>query len=115
MTDFVEAPEFLKDIKRLHKKYNSICEDLKNFRERLEPILPEHLSGTVRISGLGERVKTPIYKVKHFRCKSLKGKGCRSGIRVIYAYEKDKITLIEIYHKSEKQNEDKERILRYFS
>ena len=44
--------------------------------------------------------KDPIYKVRHFRCKALKGKGSRSGIRVIYAYEQDKalVTLIEVYH-----------------
>jgi len=55
----------------------------------LEAELPNHLPGTFRISGLGEEVKVPIYKLKHFRCKSLKRKGSRSGIRVIYAYEND--------------------------
>jgi len=79
--------------------------------------LPNHLPGTFRISGLGEEVKVPIYKLKHFRCKSLKGKGSRSGIRVIYAYQqdKDKVTLIEVYHKNKQENENRERILKYFA
>jgi hypothetical protein len=57
-----------------------------------------------------------IYKAKKFACRSLKGKGVQSGIRVIYAYfeEKDKIELIEIYYKGDKENEDRERILRYY-
>jgi len=55
-----------------------------------------------------------VYKAKKFACKSLKGKGVQSGIRVIYAYEeeKDRIVLIEIYFKGDKSNEDKKRILR---
>jgi hypothetical protein len=43
--------------------------------------------------------------------------GVQSGIRVIYAYfeEKDKIELIEIYYKGDKENEDRERILKYYA
>ena len=56
-----------------------------------------------------------IYKAKKFACRSLKGKGVQSGIRVIYAYfeKEDKIELIEIYYKGDKENEDRERILKY--
>ncbi len=108
-----------KTLKKLNKKYKSLNNDLKNnFCEVLDLELPHHLPGTFQISGLGEEVKVPIYKLKHFRCKSLKGKGSRSGIRVIYAYDndEDKVTLIEIYYKiNEKQNHDKKRILKYFS
>jgi mRNA-degrading endonuclease RelE of RelBE toxin-antitoxin system len=83
----------------------------------LEATLPNHLNGTFQISDLGQDVKVPVYKVKHFRCKALKGKGVKSGIRVIYAYEeyKDMVTLIEIYHKNKKENEDRDRILKYFT
>jgi len=43
--------------------------------------------------------------------------GGRSGIRVIYAYELDKalVTLIEVYNKSKRENENLERILKYFT
>lgn len=118
MTEFSPVIEFLKDLKKLNKKYKSLNDDLtKNFCEALEAVLPNYLRGTFQISDLGEDVKIPIYKVKHFRCEALKGMGCRSGIRIIYAYEqdKDKVTLIEIYHKTKQGNHDKKRILKYFS
>lgn len=62
-------------------------------------------------------INTPkIYKAKKFTCKSLKGKGAASGIRIIYGhYEKeDIIEFIEIYYKGDKENEDRERILKYY-
>lgn len=79
--------------------------------------------GIVRISGLA--IESPqIYKARKFACRSLKGKGVHSGIRVIYAYfeEEDKparhlcggIELIEIYYKGDKENEDRERIIKHY-
>jgi mRNA-degrading endonuclease RelE of RelBE toxin-antitoxin system len=58
-----------------------------------------------------------IFKAKKFACKALKGKGVQSGIRVIYAYdeEEDKVEFIEIYCKGDKESEDRERILKYWS
>jgi len=43
-------------------------------------------------------------------------KGVHSGIRVIYAYHEaeDKIELIEIYFKGDKENEERERILKNY-
>jgi hypothetical protein len=39
-----------------------------------------------------------------------------SGLRLIYAYfeNEQEITLIELYHKNEKQNEDRQRIIKIF-
>ena len=71
--------------------------------------------GVVQISNLG--IDYPqIYKARKFACKSLKGTGSRSGIRIIYAYyeKEDVIEFIEIYYKGDKENEDRERILRYY-
>jgi hypothetical protein len=68
------------------------------------------------ISDLG--IHSPkIYKARKFACKALKGKGAQSGIRVIYAYheEEDWIEFIEIYYKGDKENEDRRRILKYYS
>jgi len=55
-------------------------------------------------------------KVKKIACKSLKGRGVNSGLRLIYAYFKDqeKIIFVELYHKNDKENEDKQRILNSF-
>jgi len=110
-------PEFKKDIKRLLKRFKTIEDDLKIFIEKqlfLYHKLKRDNRGIFQITGLP--VGNPkVYKSKKFACRSLKGKGAWSGIRVIYAYdeEMDKIVLIEIYFKGDKANEDKERILGY--
>ena len=66
------------------------------------------------ISDLG--IKTKIFKVRKFRCKSLKGSGSNSGIRIIYALleEEHKIEFIEIYFKRNQANHNKGRILKYY-
>jgi len=73
-------------------------------------------SGIVQISGLSIS-QLPIYKARKFACKSLKGRGSHSGIRIIYAYfeDDDRIELVEIYFKGDKENEDRQRILKYYS
>ena len=40
-----------------------------------------------------------------------------SGIRIIYAYyeKEDKIEFIEIYYKGDKENENRERILKHYN
>ncbi|MBE9480132.1 MAG: hypothetical protein IMY69_00385, partial [Bacteroidetes bacterium] len=65
--------------------------------------------------GLG--LETCVIKVKKISCKSLKGKGVNSGLRLIYAFleEEKRIVFIELYHKNDKENEDRERILRNFT
>lgn len=57
-----------------------------------------------------------VYKAKKFACRSLKGKGVNSGIRIIYAYfeNEDRIELVEIYYKGDKENENRDRILEYY-
>ena len=112
-------PEFEKDIKKLHKRFKTIIEDLKIFIETqlyLYHKLNIDNRGIFQIPNL--HIDNPkIYKAKKFACRSLKGKGVNSGIRVIYAYfeEEDKIELIEIYYKGDKENEDRERILKYYT
>ena len=70
----------------------------------------------VHISELGIEIPK-IYKAKKFACKALKGRGVMSGIRIIYAYyeNEDVIEFIEIYFKGDKANEDKKRIMKYYS
>lgn len=69
-------------------------------------------AGVFPITGLGISPPPKIYKAKKFACKSLKGRGVKSGIRVIYAHfeAENKVELIEIYYKGDQQNEDRERI-----
>lgn len=111
-------PEFEKDIKKLLKRFKTLEDDLKVFIEKelnLYHKLKIDNKGVFQITGLQIK-SSKIYKAKKFACRSLKGKGVQSGIRVIYAYfeEKDKVELIEIYYKGDKGNEDRERILKYY-
>ena len=108
-------PDFERDTRRLLKRFKTIEDDLEIFIEK-QLILYHKLKvdnkGIFQITGLP--VENPkVCKARKFACKSLKGKGVQSGIRVIYAYEeeRDKIVLIEIYFKGDKANEDKKRIL----
>ena len=110
-------PEFERDTRRLLKRFKTIEDDLEIFIEKqlfLYHKLKVDNRGIFQITGLP--VENPkIYKAKKFACKSLKGKGVQSGIRVIYAYdeEMDRIVLIEMYFKGDKANEDKQRIFEY--
>ena len=121
MTPFKEItrlPEFERDMKRLLKRFRSLEDDLDNFIKtelKLFHKLGIDNKGVVQIAGLGIQALR-IYKARKFTCRSLKGKGAQTGIRVIYAYfeENDRIELIEIYYKGDKENEDRERILRRY-
>lgn len=112
-------PEFEKDIKKLLKRFKTLEDDLAIFIKNelnLYHKLKIDNKGVFQVPGL--KIKSSkIYKAKKFACRSLKGKGVQSGIRVIYAYfeEQDKIELIEIYYKGDKENEDRERILEYYA
>ncbi len=111
-------PEFEKDLKKLLKRFKTLEDDLKTFIEKelyLYHKLKIDNKGIFQITQLN--IESPkIYKAKKFACRSLKGKGVQSGIRVIYVYfeEKDKIELIEIYYKGDKERENRERILEYY-
>jgi len=110
---------FEKDLKKLLKKFRTLEDDIeiakknaielyhigKIDNETIEPI-PTFCTEEIKIC-----------KVKKFACKSLKGRGVKSGIRIIYAYHTltKTVDFIEIYFKGESENEDKERIKQYLS
>lgn len=111
---FEELEEFEKDFKKLLKKYRSLNEDFQTLRKVLKVEPNEHPPFSFRIDGLG--LDTCVIKVKKIACKSLKGKGANSGLRLIYAYfqQEPRIVFVEIFHKSSKKKEDKQRIFTYF-
>lgn len=115
--DYGETPEFQRDFKRLFKKFKSLEEDL-----RLVKIAAIELFHIQKVNNLsifpiqGSCTKEiKICKIKKFACKALKGRGSKSGIRIIYAFhcQSYKVEFIEIYFKGEKENEDRERIKEY--
>lgn len=110
-----ELAEFEKDVKRLLKKYRTLTDDLMVVRRVLEVTPNERPPFSYRLDNL--EIESCVIKVKKIACKALKGKGVNSGLRLIYAYfpEEKKISLIELYHKNEKESEDRNRILAHFS
>jgi len=115
--EIVWTPEFNRDFKRLLKRFKTLSEDLNNCIDNnllLYHKLKLDNHGIFPIASLGCD-EGNFYKVKKFACMSLKGTGARSGIRVIYTYypEEDRIDLIEIYYKGDKENEDRDRIKKY--
>jgi len=109
-----KTPEFKKDFKKLLKRFRTLESDFENFIQyqmKLFHKLGLNNGGIVEISDLGFAYPK-IYKARKFACKSLKGTGSRSGIRIIYAYykEEDRIEFIEIYYKGNKEKENRKRI-----
>ncbi len=110
--------EFKKDLKKLGKRFKTLEGALSIFIKSQLKIYHKLGLDNRGIFKIGDlNIKYPeIYKARKFACRSLKGKGVYSGIRVVYAYfkDEDKIELIEIYYKQDKEKEDRERILRYY-
>ena len=112
---FLELEEYKKDLKSLTKKYRSLPEDLEVVKQVLIVVPTERPPFSFEISDLG--LSTCVIKVKKIACKSLKGHGVNSGLRLIYAHfpEEDKIVFVELHHKNNKENEDRDRIRMHFS
>lgn len=107
-------PEFEKDLKQLLKRYRSLEDDLNVFvNTQLVLFHKQKIDncGLVHINNLG--IKEPkIFKAVKFACKSLHGRGAASGIRLTYAFfeEADHIEFVQIYFKTDNENEDRARI-----
>lgn len=108
---------FNKDLKRLSKKFPSLLEDLELVKRATIELfhvkkvnnnavfpIPDFCSGSFQVC-----------KIKKFACRSLKGRGVKSGIRVTYFFNIQtlKVVFMEIYFKSEQENEDRTRIKDY--
>ncbi len=119
MIKYEETSEFKKDLKKLIKRFCSLPEDLLVVKKAVIEL--RHLKkidnlATFEIPGFNSE-KNTFWKIKKFACKSLKGSGVKSGIRVVYRWqEKEKsILFLEIYFKGDKENENRERIKSYLS
>lgn len=117
MIEYEESDGFKKDLKKLVKRFPSLPDDLKTVKKAVIEL--RHLKNldnfsTFEIPG---SVSGPVscWKIKKFACRSLKGKGNRSGLRVIYGWcgATRRAIFLEIYYKGDKENEDWERIKEY--
>lgn len=111
---FETLTEFEKDLKRLLKKYRTLESDLDDVRKDLNDEPGAHPPFSFRIDGLG--IKTCVIKIKKIASDSFKGRGRNSGFRLIYAWfeSEQRIVFVELYHKNDKENEDRQRILNNF-
>jgi len=106
---FKETPEFLKEYKRLAKKYRSLPKDLDLFKRLLEQF-PKGTGNQMPIL----YQENDIYIIKsRLACESLRG----SFLRVIYAYQESCVTIffLELYYKGDKEAEDETRIKQFLS
>lgn len=112
-----EIVSFQKDFKHLLKKYQTLEEDLETAkRDAIELYYLKHVNNQSIFPIQGFCTETiQICKIKKFACKALKGRGSKSGIRIIYAFhcQSYKVEFIEIYFKGNKENEDRDRIKEY--
>ena len=117
-SEITRLPEFERDLKSLVKRFRALEEDLATLL-KAQIVLFHKLGvdnkGVFQIPGLPFD-EPKIYKVRKFACRALKGRGANSGLRLIYAYFEaaDRIELVEIYFKGDKEREDKSRILRKY-
>ena len=111
---FEELEEFKKDLKQLLKKYRTLNDDLETVKRVLNVEPNERPPFSFRINDLG--ITTCVIKVKKIACRTLKGRGVNSGLRLIYAHfeEEQRIVMVELYHKNDKEIEDKQRIKNHF-
>jgi mRNA-degrading endonuclease RelE of RelBE toxin-antitoxin system len=109
-----ELEEYKKDLKKLSKKYRTLPEDIDVVKKVLFVNPKERPPFSFRIDNL--EIETCVIKVKKIASKSFKGKGVNSGFRLIYAHfeNENRIVLIELFHKSKKEIEDKDRIFNNF-
>lgn len=114
--EYAYIKEFKKDFKKLEKRYRTLSEDFENMKKNL--LETHYIKGTslpqnsiVNVEWFcGKTYESK--KIRKFTCKSLKNLGVKSGIRIIFVFEKEnlKITFIEIYHKKDQEIENKSRL-----
>lgn len=110
---------FEKDLKKLLKKFRTLEGDIEVAKKNAIELY--HLrkidNGAVEPIPNFCTEELRICKLKKFACKALKGRGVKSGIRIIYTYHvlTHTVDFIEIYFKGEAENEDKERIKVYLA
>lgn len=116
--NYEKIPNFEKKFKKFEKKWRTLSADLKVAQKNaielyhLEKI--DNYSVFPIIGFCNEKVQ--ILKLKKFACKSLKGRGVQSGIRIIYAFfpQDLKVVYIDIYFKADQENENREIIKEYW-
>lgn len=118
--DYRETAEFSKDFKRLRKRFRTLDEDFALMKRAAIELL--HVDGIdngacVEIDSFCRHPRFS-YKVVKFACRSLKHKGVRSGLRVIYVFDSEARTVhfVEMYyHEKDGSNLDRARLAAFLA
>jgi mRNA-degrading endonuclease RelE of RelBE toxin-antitoxin system len=107
---FSELDAYRKDLRQLTKRWPALPLDMAVLQKVLALMPAERPPFSTRITGL--KTERYVVKVRKIACRNLKGKGSNTGLRLVYAWleEEQRIVLIELYHKGDQENEDRERI-----
>ena len=111
---FEELDEFRKDLRQLLKKYHTLKDDLAVVKKVLEVNAAERPPFSFRLNDAGVSVR--LIKIKNLACRSMKGDGVNSGLRLLYAWleKEQKVVFIELYHKNEREKENLQRVRNNF-
>jgi hypothetical protein len=109
MIQYKRHGRFEKQFTKLLGRFKTLEEDLKVVQSAAIELLHERKidnHSIVLIPGFNN-ANVKIYKIKKFACKALKGKGARSGIRIIYAFYPAtfEIEFLEIYYKDKEDSD----------
>jgi len=94
---------FVKQFQKLQRKYHTLDKDLIIAEQAAIELL--HIRNldnhSIELIPSFNSEKIKICKLKKFACQSLKGKGVKSGIRIIYAFYPEQLAVeyLEIYYK----------------
>ena len=106
---FKRHARFDKQFQKLQRKYHTLDKDLIIAEQAAIELL--HIRNldnhSIELIPGFDSEKIKICKLKKFACQSLKGKGVKSGIRIIYAFYPEQLAVeyLEIYYK-EKSDSD---------
>ena len=111
---YEELKSFQRQYKKLRKKFPTLDDDIEVAKKNAIEVF--HLQDidnySIKVMSKIPGKNLSICKLRKFACKSLKGRGSMSGIRLIYAFHTVTltVTLIEIYYKQDQATEDQELI-----
>lgn len=109
MIQYKRHKRFEKQITKLLGRFGTLEEDLKVAQSAAIELLHERKMDNhsiFLIPGFDD-ANIKIYKIKKFACKARKGKGVRSGIRIVYAFypTTSEIEFLEIYYKDKEDSD----------
>ena len=110
---FEDHGNFRKDVRGLLKRFKSLDEDLVVVRKVLTAMPDERPPISFRMTH--HRADAQVINIR-MACKSLKGQGVSSGLRLIYALfrQEKRIVMMGLFHIGDSQSREKKILGRKF-